>query len=133
MTDNGQVDTATATRAAGEKPWLHPDALTPRDYLRAKTALEAVLDGRSPYELLTGEEMYPFLIWALRSREDPTFTWEQALDTPFWHFRMGDEPPPPPTPPPGEPGSAPPSPAASDSTPKQQQPTRARSSSATSG
>jgi hypothetical protein len=134
--DNGKADTPVAERAVqqaddpGElaKPWLHPDALVPRDYLRAKVALKEVLGTRSPYELLVGDEMYPFIIWCLRSRDDPAFTWDQALDTPFYLFRMGDEPPPPPTPPPASSGSAPTTPAGSASTPKRRPPARARSS-----
>lgn len=125
MTDNGKPDQATAAAvveydpADPAKPWLHPDALTPGDYLRAKTALAELLDGRSPYELLDGEEMYPFCIWAIRSRDDPEFTWADALATPFYEWRLGGGPPPR-TRPPGSPGSRPrrPSGAGSISKPK---------------
>ena len=100
-TTNGKVKEDVARRAVEqasmpEKPWLHPDALRPRDHLRAKEALVDVLNGRSPYEMLgSGDEMYPYLMWCIKSRTDPTFTWEQALDTEFHEFRMGDDRPPP--------------------------------------
>jgi hypothetical protein len=115
--DNGQLATADAEEAvaeaaaADERPWLDADALTPRDYVRGKTALAAVLAEHkmgSCYELLAGETMYPWCIWALKSRDDPDYTWEQALDEPFWQFRIGDDhrPPPRPAPPRSSPGSA---------------------------
>jgi hypothetical protein len=129
MTDNGKADAATAAQVAlagydqddMSKPWLHPDALTPGDHLRAKVALAGLLGERSPYELLGGDEMYPYIMWCLRSRDDPGFTWEQALATPFYEFRMSGGPPPPTAPPPSLPGS-------SDAAPKRRQPTPARGS-----
>jgi len=113
--DNGQVATAEAEQAAAEavaaeqaKPWLDADALMPLDYVRGKKALTAVLAEykvSSPYELLAGETMYPWLIWAIKSRDDPAYTWEQALREPFWQFRIGGDPrPDPPTRPPTSPG-----------------------------
>jgi hypothetical protein len=75
--------------------------------------------------------MYPFCIWALRSRDDPGFTWEDALDTPFYQFHMGDEPLPPQTPPPAPPGSEPASPAEKASTPKRRTTARGSASSST--
>jgi hypothetical protein len=133
MADNGKPDPAAAAAAVEydpadpAKPWLHPDALTPGDYLRAKKALKEVLGDRSPYELLDGEEMYPFCIWAIRSRDDPTFTWEQALATPFYEFRLGGGPPPR-TPPPASSGSKPSRTGGAGSTSKPKPPTAALSS-----
>lgn len=84
-----------------EKLWLHPDALRPRDYIRGRTALADVLTAEgldNCYDFLGTEFMYPWLIWALRSRTNADFGWEDALDTEFSEFRMGDDPRPP-TPP----------------------------------
>jgi hypothetical protein len=72
---------------------LHPDALKPRDYLRGAIALKAQLAERkydSCYDFLGTHEMYPFVMWAIISRDDPSFTWDAALDTPFYLFKMGD-------------------------------------------
>ena len=102
MSENGKVTTevaeqavqAVAEGAAPARLWLHPDALKPRDYLRGKVALAGVLEERkytSCYDFLGTDEMYPFLIWALRSRDDPSFGWEEALDTPFYEFETGDD------------------------------------------
>lgn len=115
MSENGKVAAETAEQVAAEvvapKQWLHPDALTPRDYLRGKLALKDVLAERgheSPYDFLGTDEMYTWLIWALRSRADVSFTWDAALDTPFYEFQMGgDRPPPPPAGPPSLSGSKP--------------------------
>ncbi|HEY5990542.1 MAG TPA: hypothetical protein VIV12_29745 [Streptosporangiaceae bacterium] len=140
MSENGQVATEVAEQAIAEvteapaKLWLHPDALKPRDYLRGKTALKAELEERghqSCYDFLGTDEMYPFLIWALKSREDPSFGWDDALDTEFSEFSMGDERPPPPTLPAEKPGR-------SDSTPNEngsarRQPRRAAAPSSASG
>lgn len=113
MSENGQVTTEVAEQAVAEvaaapaKLWLHPDALKPRDYLRGKLALKDVLEERGHsncYDFLGTDDMYPWLMWALRSREDPSFTWDQALDTEFSEFSMGDERPPPPTLPAERPG-----------------------------
>jgi hypothetical protein len=66
-----------------------PMQLTPRDMLRAAPVLkeQAGLDDVDPYDLLDVEgDKYlrrVLVIWCLRSREDPDFTWDQAFDTPF--------------------------------------------------
>jgi hypothetical protein len=99
---NGKVATEVAEQAIQEtvvpaKPWLHPDALRPRDYIRGQTALKAVLaelDFENCYDFLGGPYAYPWMMWALESRADPSFTWEQALDRDFRHYRMGEEVPP---------------------------------------
>lgn len=68
-----------------DKPPLNADVLTPRDLTRAKAAL----GGQNPFELLGDPvTMFPLIIWCLKSRDDPSFTWEQALDTPFGDFDM---------------------------------------------
>lgn len=125
MSENGQVDTEVAEQAVAEavapsKPWLHPDALKPRDYLRGKLALKDVLGDRaSCYDFLGTDEMYTWLIWALRSRDDPSFTWDRALDSEFSEFSMGDERPPPPTLPAAKPGRSESPPSGSGSTRRQ--------------
>jgi hypothetical protein len=64
----------------GQNAAYTQDALTPRDLLRAKVAL----DGRNPYELMDDPcESAALVIWCIKSRTDPAFTWDQALDTPF--------------------------------------------------
>jgi hypothetical protein len=63
---------------------LSADQLTPRDMNRAKELLGDVLAGRSPYDMLEDmAEAVPFTIWCLRTRTDPAFTWDDALDAPF--------------------------------------------------
>lgn len=104
---NGKVTTEVAEQAiqaaakeavevpaapVDQRPWLHPDAMMPLDYLRGKKALAAQLKERgydSCYDFLGTEDMYPFLIWAIRSREDPSFGWDDALRTPFYEFKQG--------------------------------------------
>ena len=97
---NGKVKDEVAGQVvqaeAPVKQWLHPDALRPRDYLRGKIALRKVLEElklSSCYDLLSGEYMYPWIMWALKSRDNPKFTWDQALDTDFHEFEMSDSPP----------------------------------------
>jgi hypothetical protein len=66
-----------------------PYQLTPRDMFRAKPVLaeQAGLEDVDPYDLLDVEgDRYlrrVLVIWCLKSRADPEFTWEQAWDTPF--------------------------------------------------
>jgi hypothetical protein len=140
--DNGQVATADAEQvvaeAADERPWLDADALMPLDYIRGKTALAAVLAEHkmgSCYELLAGETMYPWCIWAIKSRDDPDYTWEQAIREPFWQFRIGDDHRPPlkPAPPRSSPGSAGTTSGEPSATPKPPPRARGRSSASGSG
>jgi hypothetical protein len=102
VSENGQVDTQVAEQAVQvaepvgpvEKLWLHPDALRPRDYIRGQTALAAVLAElgfENCYDFLGGPYAYPWMMWALRSRTNPDFTWDDALDSEFHEFRMGDD------------------------------------------
>jgi hypothetical protein len=96
---NGKVKDEVAEKIKAEVPvklWLHPDALRPRDYLRGKIALREVLEELkmdSCYEMLSGDYMYPWIMWALRSRTNPKFTWDEALDSDFYNFEMSDSPP----------------------------------------
>jgi len=96
MSDNGK---APAEVTAAARQGYSPQMLTPRDMLRAKAALADVLGDRSPYDMFDDDlERAPFIIWCLRSRTDPGFTWEDALDTPYLgEFEIGDSRPPPPT------------------------------------
>lgn len=103
MTENGQVTTEVVEQVVEEaveapaepvdrRPWLHPDAMMPLDYVRGKKTLAAQLKERSYdscYDFLGTDEMFTFLMWALKSREDPAFTWEDALRTPFYEFKQG--------------------------------------------
>jgi hypothetical protein len=106
MSENGKV-TAKAARAAVTQqpaPWqpkmyrLTMDECNSRDMKRAKAT---VLEGKDPWEWLQGEEsdeadVRTLIIWMLKSRHIPGFTWEQAEETPYGEFRPASEEPPPP-------------------------------------
>jgi hypothetical protein len=95
---------------------LDPDLLTPRDMRRARV----VLDGRNPFELLDDPlDRIVLIIWCLVSRSDPSFTWDQAEDTPFSQLDTGSDEPDPQTAPPGSPGRGAASKPASGSRPRQ--------------
>jgi hypothetical protein len=68
---------------------LDPDLLTPHDLRRARD----VLDGRNPWELLDDPiDRVTLTIWCLLSRDDPSFTWDQADNSPFGLFdTAGDD------------------------------------------
>jgi hypothetical protein len=134
----GQVDQLTEAAAPPDAPpgggreriTLDPDLLSSRDMLRARV----VLDGRNPYEVLDDPlERVPLIVWCLRSRTDPTFTWDQALDTPFSRLQFGPGEPDPPTAPPGSPGPGADTKPASGSRRKRRGATSAPGSSASSG
>jgi hypothetical protein len=124
MSENGQIP---------ERQKIDARLLTPRDMARAKVALAEMLDGRSPYDMVEGdvEDAVPFTIWCLKSRANPAFTWEDALDTPF----LGDFDPvsPPQTPPPDASGSSPARNGGSRPKTKPAAPEPAPSSASTSG
>jgi len=112
MGDNGKVDTEVAAAlgvgalAAGAKIRVDPDSLTPRDLRRARV----VLEGRNPFELLDDPlDRVVLTIWCLVSRDDPSFTWDQAEDIPFSRLDTAgeDAEPDPQTAPGGPPGSEP--------------------------
>lgn len=83
-----------------------PSALSPNDLRR----LRVKLNGRSPEELLGSgvtEDVFQTMILAIKLRDDPEFTWEQAGDiAPSTVFDMTGGEPPPPTPPPAGPGGS---------------------------
>jgi hypothetical protein len=123
MTENEQVP---------DRPSLNPELLTPRDMQRAKVALAEVLGDRDPYDMIEERATaVPFTIWCLRSRVDPSFTWEQALDTPF----LGDFEPfgPPQIPGPAANGGSPGRSTASGSKRKRPAPATAPGSASSSG
>jgi hypothetical protein len=74
-----------------------PMQLTPRDMFRAAPVLkeQAGLADVDPYDLLdvSGDRYLRrvLIIWCLRSRDDPAFTWDQAWDTPFGDMFDEDE------------------------------------------
>ena len=97
-----------AVETAPEVLVLDANLLTPRDLKQAKVALNgqdvsALLD--DPVDAMT------LTIFCLRRRADPSFTWDQALDTPLGAFAKPEGPPDPQTPSPASNGNrtAPPS------------------------
>jgi hypothetical protein len=99
MTENGKVDTEVAEQAvqvAAAVPHryrLDSDELTPSDIKRARV----MLNGKNPWEVLSHEDdMFTLMIWCFKSRTDPSFTWEQAENTPFGEFdpAVPNDPPP---------------------------------------
>lgn len=111
MSGNGTPPAGSDLKATAEFPaeggtaklMVDPDLLTPRDLRRARVAL----DGRNPFELLDDPlDRVVLTIWCLVSRDDPSFTWDQAEDMPFSRLETGggDTEPDPPTAPPGSRG-----------------------------
>lgn len=97
-TKNGKVPAEAAAAAVKQSEWqprmyrLTTDELTGRDMKRARV----VLKGRDPWELTDDmDERFTLIIWCLKSRHFPGFTWEQAEDTPFGEFLPPSEVPPP--------------------------------------
>jgi hypothetical protein len=98
-------------RPAG-KPLPDAGLLTPNDYRRLRVAL----GGRDPAEVLGGdaaEDTMQAMILAVKLRDDPAFTWDQAGDIAageVFDMSGSDREPDPPTAPDGSPGpvSAPP-------------------------
>jgi hypothetical protein len=75
-----------------EKLRLDPNELTPGDLKRARVAL----DGRNPWELLEDPlDAMILAIWCFKSREDPTFTFEDAENVKLGEFDMSGQGPPP--------------------------------------
>lgn len=75
-----------------DKIRLDPEELTPGDLKRARVALE----GRNPWEMLEDPlDAMILAIWCLKSRTDPTFTFEQAENTRLGDFDMAAAVPPP--------------------------------------
>lgn len=94
---------------------LNAMQLTSRDMARARVMLRDQSKGEDPYELLDDDgdpenrdKRRVLIIWCLRSRTDPDFTWDMAWDVPFAEVYGDDEDedaePDPPTARPGSPG-----------------------------
>lgn len=67
-----------------------------RDLKRAKV----MLGGRDPFELMDDQlDAMTLTLWCVRSRTDPSYTWEQAEDASLDDFETieDDDAPPPPT------------------------------------
>lgn len=97
---HGQIEELVVAPPVG-RITLDPELLNSRDMRRARTMLE----GRNPYELLDDPiDRVPLIVWCLASRDNPDFTWDQALDIPFSRLQFGSDEPDPPTAPPGSPG-----------------------------
>jgi hypothetical protein len=130
---DGAKTTRRLDRELGNTPklWLHANNLTPGDMKRARITL-----GVDPYRMIGEkvelEDRFIFMIWCLKSRDDPSFTLEQAEATPFGEFWMGDDGPPP-TPPLEPSGSSEATPSANGSKPRRPRPAPASSSSSSSG
>ncbi len=131
MSENGKVAAEVAeqvVQAAAEPPRryrLDADELTPNDIKRARV----MLDGKNPWEVLSHEDdMFTLMIWCLKSRTDPGFTWEQAENTPFGEFDPAVPNDPPRTLPLEQSGSSGSMPSVSESTPTRPKRARARSS-----
>lgn len=91
---------------ADDKPKqiLDPDKLTPRDLRMAREALP----GMNVSAMLNDNiDMIALTIFCLRRRENPEFSWDEALDTPMSEFSQSAGPPDPPTPEPAGNGSSP--------------------------
>lgn len=94
---------------------LSPLQLTTKDVIRARPMLkeQAGLEHTDPWDLLdeTGDPdlRRALVIWCVKSRTNPTFTWDQAMETPFGAMYPDDEEPEatPPTPGPTSSGSGP--------------------------
>lgn len=88
----------------GHKQVLDADLLTPRDLKAAKAALA----GQDVAAMLSDPlEAITLTIFCLRRRDNPDFTWDQALDTPLGEFKQPDVVPDPQTPEPAGNGSGP--------------------------
>jgi hypothetical protein len=95
--------------------------LTPRDMHRARAMLkeQAGLPETDPYDIIdqTGDPdlRRVLVIWCVRSRTDPEFTWDQAWETPLEAMypedaeaeAAGEDESPPPTPGPENAGTEP--------------------------
>jgi hypothetical protein len=100
MAENGQatVEQVQASVQAVPLPPLDPDHLRPRDWIRASEndQIAGVLQGlgkQEPWELLGTKYRFAIMVWCFKSRLDPAFTWDQALDSEFGEF--GEQAPPP--------------------------------------
>jgi hypothetical protein len=94
---NGKVRAGTARKVAEQAAYqprmyrLTSDELNGRDIKRARI----MLDGRNPWEVLDDDDdRFTLIIWCLKSRHIPEFTWDDAEATPYGEFLPpGDLPP----------------------------------------
>lgn len=77
---------------------LNAMMLTSRDMARARVMLRDQSKGEDPYDLLDDEtdlenrdKRRVLIIWCLRSRDDPDFTWDMAWDVPFAEVYADDD------------------------------------------
>jgi hypothetical protein len=77
---------------------LNAMQLTSRDMARARVMLRDQSKGEDPYDLLDDDgepenrdARRVLIIWCLRSREDPDFTWDMAWDVPFSEVYAKDD------------------------------------------
>lgn len=77
---------------------LNAMKLTSRDMARARAMLRDQSKGEDPYDLLEDDgdaenrdKSRVLIIWCLRSRGDPDFTWDMAWDTPFEDVYADDD------------------------------------------
>jgi hypothetical protein len=112
---NGKVtadqEAAVVAQVTGK---LRPDAdlLTSADMRRARKMLKELHgdDAPDPYDLVSAsefEDRMSIIIWCLKSRTDPTYTWEQAENIPYGELDISSREPPPPIGPGGSPGPEP--------------------------
>lgn len=78
---------------------VNADLLTLRDMQRARKMLKELhgeQDAPNPWEILEeGSELRVALVlWCLKSRTDPSFTLDDAMDAPMSSFTNGDAGPP---------------------------------------
>jgi hypothetical protein len=109
-----------------EQPYkvvVDPESLCLDDMKRARKMLK----GRNPWEILDNkdepEDRIALIIWCLRTREDPSYTLEQAYREPMRNYQQRQGPPR--TGPASASGSKPRLPATSRSNKPQQPPTAA--------
>ena len=100
---NGKVAPAVAAKAVEGivQPFpvrhyrMTTDSLTPKDMKRARVAL----GGRNPWELTENvDDRLTLIMWCLKSRHIPGFTWEDAENTPYGEFLPPEDDSPPPIP-----------------------------------
>ena len=109
---NGKVAVEEAQAAVQQmtgKLRPDPDLLSSADMRRARAMLKTLHgdDAPDPYELLTAstfEDRLSIIVWCLRSRTSPDFTWEQAENISFGELDLSTDEPPPPIGPGGSPG-----------------------------
>lgn len=109
---NGQITTdqaPTVIQQAAGKLRPDPDLLNSADMRRARAMLKTLHGDAAPdpYELLSSqmfEDRLPIIIWCLRSRVDPEYTWAQAESVLFGELDLSQDEPPPPIGPGGSPG-----------------------------